>query len=199
MPRTKSFDEHKTLAKIGDLFWKNGYVATSMDQIGEHVNLKKTSLYNAYGDKGTLFRKVIDLYAADMLEAGRKSLKGDALPSEEIASLLQHLLIKPSPEDVSKGCLLATSLIELQHIEPALFEYAHAQTQRVHDLIDTYLENAVHRGYLSPNTDITALSQYYQIVVKGLRLKARTHTPSKKINDIISLSMAPFRQAELTA
>jgi len=143
MPRARSFDEQKTLAKIGDLFWKNGYVATSMDQISEHVNVKKPSLYNAYGDKGALYKKVIDAYAADMLEAGRKSLKGEALPSEEIAILLQRLLIKPPPKDVSKGCLLATSLIELQCIEPELFEYALAQTQRIHDLVDTYLESAV--------------------------------------------------------
>jgi len=196
LPRKKTFDEQATLRKIALLFWRNGYVATGMDQICDHVSLPKPSIYNAYGDKATLFRKVVDWYAEEMLNQGVGILKGEAPVSEEIAALLRYFLVRPEPHIVAQGCLLTTTMMELQYSEPELFDYVRAQVSRVTNAIEGYLSNARQDGWLQPDSDPRALSEYIFTILQGLRMQSRTSAGMVNLDRIISIAMGPLKEAE---
>jgi TetR/AcrR family transcriptional repressor of nem operon len=196
LPRSISFDEHETLRAIGQLFWRNGYTATAMDQICEHVSLTKPSIYNTYGDKATLFRKVVDWYADEMGEQGVAVLKGKAPVSEEVAGLLRHFLVRPASDIVSQGCLLTSSMMELQFSEPELFDYVVKRIDRVRDAIETYLSTARKDGLLKSDCDPSALSEYVFTVFQGLRMQSRTSAGRINLERTISTAMGPLRDAE---
>ena len=63
MSRTKTFDEEKTLDRAVELFWSQGFDATSIADLEKHLGLGRQSLYNTYGDKRTLFLRAIQRYA----------------------------------------------------------------------------------------------------------------------------------------
>src|ERR1700743_2351628 len=59
MPRTKSFNEEDMLDKAKNLFWRKGYHGTPPQEIVDGTGLSRSSLYDTYGDKHTLFLKTL--------------------------------------------------------------------------------------------------------------------------------------------
>ena len=57
MPRVKLFDEKDVLNKATDLFWKQGFAATSVQDLVSHLGINRASLYDTFGDKEKLFKK----------------------------------------------------------------------------------------------------------------------------------------------
>ncbi|WP_406260816.1 TetR/AcrR family transcriptional regulator [Actinacidiphila glaucinigra] len=63
MAGRRQFDEQHTLGRILDVFWNQGYGATSMQDLATASGVQRGSLYNAYRDKETLFLRVFQDYA----------------------------------------------------------------------------------------------------------------------------------------
>ena len=49
--RPQEFDRETALGKAMDLFWSQGYEATGMRALTEHMGISRQSLYNTFGDK----------------------------------------------------------------------------------------------------------------------------------------------------
>ncbi len=62
MARPRTFDPNDVLLAARQIFWRKGYQSTSLDDITEATGLTKPSLYAAFGDKASLFLKVLDDY-----------------------------------------------------------------------------------------------------------------------------------------
>ena len=62
MARGRSFDETAAIDAATERFWKHGYAATSVRDLGEAMGLGAASLYNAFGDKRALFERCLDQY-----------------------------------------------------------------------------------------------------------------------------------------
>jgi TetR/AcrR family transcriptional repressor of nem operon len=62
MPRVKLFDENEVLNKAMNLFWKQGYSATSIQDLVSHLGINRASLYDTYGDKEKLFFRAFEFY-----------------------------------------------------------------------------------------------------------------------------------------
>ncbi|MGW9025382.1 TetR/AcrR family transcriptional regulator [Streptomyces sp. NPDC055722] len=63
MAGRRQFDEQHTLGRILDVFWHQGYGATSMQDLATATGVQRGSLYNAYQDKESLFLRVFEDYA----------------------------------------------------------------------------------------------------------------------------------------
>jgi len=199
LPRTKTFDEHQTLRKIGHLFWRNGYHATGVDLISDHVALTKTSIYNAYGDKASLFKKVLNWYTDEVLHSGISVLTGEAPVSDEIAALLRGSLVQVPAKMASQGCLMLNSLMELKTTEPDLYNHVCSQVTQLPETIESYLNDAHKAGRIAPDADVTALAGYVFSTLQGLQVQLRAHnTPQAEIDKIISIVMMPIKEIERT-
>jgi len=196
LPRKKTFDELETLRKIGHLFWRNGYGATGVDLISDHVSLKKTSVYNAYGDKASLFLNTLDWYADEILQGGIAVLKGEAPVSDEISTLLRNSLVLLPADMASQGCLLLNSLVELKHTEPDLFEHARCHAKRLPEAVESYLLEAREAGRIAPETDARDLTGYIMAILQGVQVQSRSHTSDANIDNIISMALKPIKELE---
>ena len=70
MARPREFDEVAALDAAMDCFWRNGYEATSVRDLAARMGITGTSLYNAFGDKRSLFREVLLRYAERSMREG---------------------------------------------------------------------------------------------------------------------------------
>ena len=83
MPRTgrpRAFDENTVLAGARDLFWAQGYGATSVQDLVDGLSLQRGSLYGAFGDKRALYLKAVTLYATE----NRQRLESALDAAEEV-------------------------------------------------------------------------------------------------------------------
>ena len=67
MARPKAFDVDQALERAMELFWRQGYLATSLPDLVEHMGIGRQSLYDTFGDKRQLFLQALDRYAAVMI------------------------------------------------------------------------------------------------------------------------------------
>ena len=61
--RPRSFDERDALEKATQVFWSKGYDGVTIDDLVAGMGVGRPSLYAVFGDKRTLFLRVLRAYA----------------------------------------------------------------------------------------------------------------------------------------
>lgn len=104
MAGVRQFNEEEALERAMDVFWRQGFGATTMGDLAEATGVLRGSLYNAYGDKETLFLQVFARYQARFMEAARQAL--DKPTAERSLRDFFDFTIKSMTEgEPTRGCL----------------------------------------------------------------------------------------------
>ena len=74
--RPTEFDRQVALEKSMDLFWRNGYEATSLTDLLREMGIGRQSLYNTFGDKHSLFVEALRVHIDFNLHP--KNLNGES-------------------------------------------------------------------------------------------------------------------------
>src|SRR5271163_5263828 len=77
--RPRGYQPEVALGKALDLFRKDGFAATSLDDLSAATGMNRPSLYGAFGDKRELYIKSYQRYRADARAAMTDIFK-DELP-----------------------------------------------------------------------------------------------------------------------
>lgn len=112
--RPREFDIDQALDDAMRAFWAKGYEATSMVDLMDATGLHKGSIYQAFGDKHSLFIQSLKRYLAKMLREETAVLKAASSPLQGLRDMV-HAMIDMTDDDgdVPKGCMAINTLIEL--------------------------------------------------------------------------------------
>lgn len=112
MARPREFDEEKVLLLAVEHFWEHGYEATSVRDLALAMGLTIASVYNAFGDKRTIYRKALDLYVERSFvdRVGRFETKP---PREAISAFFSEIIERSLSDTKRKGCMLVNSALEI--------------------------------------------------------------------------------------
>lgn len=105
MARPRSFDPDEALDLARDVFWRNGFQGTSLDDITAATGLAKPSLYAAFGDKNALFLKVLDRYHARIVANAERALNQGPSARDAIERWLTGFVPYCSGTKGIRGCL----------------------------------------------------------------------------------------------
>ena len=61
--RPREFDPERALEQAMEVFWAQGYEATSVQDLLEAMGINRGSMYDTFGDKHTLFVAAIEHYS----------------------------------------------------------------------------------------------------------------------------------------
>ncbi|MDE0146616.1 MAG: TetR/AcrR family transcriptional regulator [Nitrospira sp.] len=113
MPRKKEFDVDEVLDKAMRAFWKRGYEATSLNDLLDHMQIQRASLYNAFSDKRTLFLDTLRRY--DRVHRRAEVAKRLKMPSprQAILGLFQDAIKAVEKHRARNGCFLVNTAMEL--------------------------------------------------------------------------------------
>ncbi len=133
------FDRNDVIDKSIELFWHNGFSASSIQQVVKATGLKPGSIYHAFGSKEGLFRESLEIYAQKGLMHISRVL--DTAPSigEGICMLLEKN-IQASTQKNYCGCFLVKTRLELAAAGSELYELASAKLNEIEALYESYLE-----------------------------------------------------------
>ena len=92
MGRPREFDETEVLAAAIDCFWEHGYEATSTRELADRMGLTGASLYNAFGDKRTLYRRALDHYIETRFAERVRCLEGGLPPRQSIGAFFAEII-----------------------------------------------------------------------------------------------------------
>ncbi|AWY38945.1 TetR family transcriptional regulator [Pseudomonas putida] len=118
MAGVRQFNEEQTLDLAMELFWRQGFGATSMPQLAEATGVLRGSLYNAYGDKQALFLEVFARYKARFLAAAREALDEPQL-DRALKAFFAYTIGSMTQGTPPRGCLTTkTAIDEAANSEP---------------------------------------------------------------------------------
>ena len=113
MPRKKEFDVDTVLQKAMEAFWARGYEATSLNDLLDCMQIQRASLYNAFGDKHTLFLDTLRRYDIVYRRAEVAKRVKLASPRQAILGLFQDAVTVVVDQGARNGCFLINTALEL--------------------------------------------------------------------------------------
>ena len=109
--RPALFDPDRVVADVADLFWARGYDGVSVSDITSATGLSKSSLYNRFGDKDSLFARALARYHRDTVEAGAAWLAADdgTDPMDKLDQLFSGPANDLYGQQDARGCFLCNT------------------------------------------------------------------------------------------
>ncbi len=173
--RPRKFDEDQTLDRIMQVFWQNGYAATSLDDITGATGLNRPSLYAAFGSKKDMFLKIIDRFVERMEDYLRKAGRTTHGLKPRLTAILNaaiELYTGQTPmSGGSFGCLAISTLPPVAIGDPD-FRNLLAQVTRRMDLgFADLLRQEMQTDVSLASAEDTA--QQLSLLLHGLSVRAR--------------------------
>ncbi|WP_262691932.1 TetR/AcrR family transcriptional regulator [Kordiimonas aestuarii] len=177
MARPSKYDRDKVATAIMNTFWEHGYEATSLDRLEKATGLKRTSLYNAFGDKQAMFKAALDRYnntvgtpLVAMLEQGDPRAGIEAFFNAQY-DMLSDVLSPP-------GCLATGSTNELGYRCDALGALVQTKTTAHAAALAEVFSGWQHAGKIDPEADPAALAALLLALSNGISTLSRTGADS---------------------
>jgi AcrR family transcriptional regulator len=104
--RPRSFDERDSLEKATQVFWSKGYDGVTIDDLVVGMGVGRPSLYSVFGDKRTLFLRVLKDYAEKKGALAAKVLLSPQSLRDSLAAFLKHAVKTATEKGSARGCLL---------------------------------------------------------------------------------------------
>jgi len=112
LSRTKTFDEDTALEAAMLLFWEKGYSETSIIDLEKGMNLKRTSIYNAFGNKRNLFQLTLERYLNVILKRFILAVEQGDTARQSINNILNEVIYLHFNPVHPGGCLVVLSVLE---------------------------------------------------------------------------------------
>lgn len=122
MPRKKEFDVDTVLNKAMEAFWARGYEATSLNDLLDCMQIQRASLYNAFGDKHSLFLDTLRRYDTIHRQAQIEKLLKMASPRQAILRYFDDVVTAVVTHGARNGCFLINTALELSPHDPEVAE-----------------------------------------------------------------------------
>jgi TetR/AcrR family transcriptional repressor of nem operon len=178
LPRHREFDEGIVLEAAMQRFWTAGYAATSVRDLGDAMGLGQASVYNAFGDKRTLFTQCLDRYLDANMRTRIARVEKTLPPRQAIEAFLAEIVERSLENRL--GCLLVNSALEVAPHDP---EIAVVVAERMGEL-EAFFRRCVvagqHDGSISTDLDARDVARLLLTTVIGLRVLARGH-PARSV------------------
>jgi AcrR family transcriptional regulator len=154
------------------LFWRQGYEATSISDLTAAMGINPPSLYAAFGDKERLFLEAVERYQS--AQSGSMCVfEVEPTARAAMAKLLESVAIDATRPDTPPGCMVITAATNCSasaaHIQAALADYRAKTVTN----IQTRLDRAIEEGELPAATDTASLARFYATVIQGMTIQAR--------------------------
>src|ERR1700712_3052011 len=104
MARTKDFDENEVLNKAIQIFWHKGYNGTSMQDLVDGLGISRSSLYDTYTDKHTLFVKALESYQCKGASSIQERINTSGPAKATVKKLLEFATNDMLQDKQQKGC-----------------------------------------------------------------------------------------------
>jgi TetR/AcrR family transcriptional repressor of nem operon len=182
MPRPKSFDEGTVLDQAVQLFQERGFEGTSLSDLETHLGLGRQSLYNAFGDKQTLFLKALERYHQAVGEGAFAEINAPGAGLAAIRGFLTasvKLLTAPGPR---RTCLMANTILERGSHDPDALLRCNRARAELERALRRALAQAKTRGEVAQDLDVEATATLLVVQNYGLSVLAKTGATAEELH-----------------
>jgi len=186
MGRTKTYKREDLLEKAMYVFWKKGYVKTSMSDLASATGVDKKCLFREFIDKESFFEEVLALYTAWDFQYFEELFSTEPLGIANIKQFLQGL--KTGHSD--NGCLLNKSIVQRNLISEKHFEIIQKTMIDLEAKILKNLQAAKKNGELKSTSTPAELAKYIIYVTQGISTMSQYEPREGNVDMVLNAILA---------
>lgn len=184
--RPRQFNADKAIEQATQQFWLGGYTATSLQNLLDSMSISKSSLYQSFGNKETLFISCLDNYQVTFNKELAELLKSSTSGLRFIEQLLESVIQEVNSSE-RKGCLLVNTANELGAKDPIITATIERGFNAVRMTIKKALEKAILEGEVPENAELDDLSAYLVVGISGLRTMVKAGADYEKLHRVTQI------------
>lgn len=193
--RPRAFDRESALHAAMLVFWRKGFLATSMNDLCDAMGIRSPSLYAAFGSKENLYVEAVQRYNAAAHELIWNRIDdGPTVRDGMRKVLLAAAAVLPGHPEAPSGCM-ATLATGEECTAPQTAKTARDDGLK---MLRTGLERAVATGELPASTNTGHLSRFYLGIVQGMAVQARDGAGQAELEGMAEAAMAAWPVAGKT-
>jgi TetR/AcrR family transcriptional regulator, copper-responsive repressor len=184
--RPRAYQPEIALGKALDLFRKDGFAATSLDDLSAATGMNRPSLYGAFGDKRELYIKSYARYRADARAAMIEIFRGELPIRERLARIYAAALdIYLSGEFGPRGCFTVMTAASEAVADPEIRAMVQEGFVEFDRAFATCFRRAIEKGELLETADPTVLAQLASATIHTIAIRARAQVPREALEAIV--------------
>lgn len=184
--RPRAYEPDVALGKALDLFRRQGFAATSLDDLSEATGMNRPSLYGAFGDKRELYIKSYQRYREDarasMVEIFRQEMPVRQRLERIYASALNIYL---SGETGPRGCFTVVTAASEAVGDPEIRAMVLEGLSELDKAFANCFRRAKEKGELPASADPAALAQLASATVHSIAIRSRARVSRKELEAIV--------------
>ena len=192
--RPRSFDPDKVLESALRIFREKGYEGASLSDLTKAMGINRPSMYAAFGDKESLFRKVLDRYSCGVESVFRQAFT-EKTARAFVERLLYAVVDLQTRTDSPRGCLITQGALvcgdEGEPIRQELVARRHQQEAMIRDR----LKRAKREGDIPADSNPSDLARYLTAVMQGMSILATGGASRSELRKVADTALQTFSPA----
>jgi AcrR family transcriptional regulator len=189
--RPKEFDQNEALRNAIRLFCRQGFAATSTDELMRAMDVGRQSMYDTFGDKRALFLRALETYVTESVHSINVELER---PGSAIAAVQNALATFAERKDLSsaEGCMGLNAISEFGHQDADVTRITRRAAQMQRQTLIRVLTRAKSQGELSPDADLEAMADFFESTLAGIRMAAKAGKSRQALRNIAAFAARAY-------
>src|ERR1700744_2299229 len=195
--RPRSFDETDALERATQVYWSKGYDGVTIDDLVAGMGVGRPSLYAVFGDKRTLFLRVLKDYAEKKGALAAKALLSPQTLRDSLAGFLRHAVETATKKGCARGCLLVC--VAPLVADPEVGQFLQSASAGATALVERRFRDAISAGEIPSDFPVATRAIQVTDLARGLTMRAQIGAPRKTLlkeaEEAAELVLLPRRRA----
>jgi AcrR family transcriptional regulator len=193
--RPREFCVDHALTEALRVFWQKGYEGASLTDLTEAMGITRPSLYAAFGNKESLFRKALDLYEREKL-----AYIGQAL-EQPTARGVAEFMMRGALENAMggdggpHGCLRVTTSVVCGEGAESIRCEIMERTKSGKDSLIARFKRAQDEGDLRADIDPEGLTRVLVAYLQGISVQANMDASREELEKLVDTALAIWPSA----
>lgn len=184
MGRPKGYNREQVLEKAMELFWTQGFEATSTQQLVEHLGINRNSMYSEFGTKREFFETALRHYEEFWVAKNFGPLEASGAGLDSIIAVFDHYASIGKGRRSGMGCMLCNASVELGSPDAPAHDLSRRLFERVTKAFENALQGARTQGQLNPAVDIPTQARTLTSMWLGMLVLARAKAPGDLLDAV---------------
>jgi AcrR family transcriptional regulator len=197
MARPKQFDRDQALSKAIRLFARQGFAATSTEDLMRIMGIGRQSMYDTFGDKRALFLRALEMYVTESVNSISAELE---TPGRAMSGLRNALVTFAEREDLSsaEGCMGLNAIAEFGQRDREVTRITVDAARRLRQALTLAFKRAIDQGELAPNADVDSMADFFEMALAGIRMAAKGGKSRRALRNIAVLAGNAYLKSDST-
>ena len=195
MARPKEFSQKEALRKAVRLFCRQGFAATSTDDLMRAMGVGRQSMYDTFGGKRALFLTALETYVTESVRSINAELEK---PGSAIATLQSALASFAERNDLSsaEGCMGLNAISEFGQRDADVTRITRKAANVQRQTLMHVLARAKEQGELSADADVASMADFFESTLAGIRMAAKAGKSRQALRNIAALAGKAYMESD---